>query len=40
MKKIYTLLVVFLFALTIAGCDTDECPKCHQCECICYAKSI
>jgi hypothetical protein len=35
MKKIYRLLVVLLFAMAIIGCDYDECPKCHECECIC-----
>jgi hypothetical protein len=35
MKKSYILLMVLLFAIAIIGCDKDECPKCHECECIC-----
>jgi uncharacterized lipoprotein YehR (DUF1307 family) len=35
MKKIYVLLVVLVMAVAISGCDKDECPKCHECECIC-----
>ncbi len=35
MKKTLVLLVVLLFAITIIGCDRDECPVCHECECIC-----
>jgi hypothetical protein len=35
MKKIYVLLMVMLFSIAITGCDMDECPVCHECECIC-----
>jgi hypothetical protein len=34
MKKTYILLFL-LCAITIIGCDIDECPKCHECECVC-----
>jgi hypothetical protein len=34
MKKIYILLVL-LFAISITGCDKDECSVCHECKCIC-----
>jgi hypothetical protein len=38
MKKLYVLLMVvmvLLFTVTFTGCDSDECPVCHECECIC-----
>jgi uncharacterized lipoprotein YehR (DUF1307 family) len=38
MKKLYVLLMVvmvLLFTVTITGCDRDECPICHECECVC-----
>jgi hypothetical protein len=35
MKKISVFLLVLLFAVTIISCDKDECPKCHECECVC-----
>jgi len=38
MKKIYItlmLVMVVLFSVAIIGCDRDECPVCHECECIC-----
>jgi len=34
MKKII-FLCLMAFALMFAGCDKDECPVCHECECIC-----
>ena len=38
MKKTYILLVL-LFSLAIIGCDKDECPTCHECECVCAINS-
>jgi hypothetical protein len=35
MKKFYVLLMVLLLSVAIIGCDKDECPICHECECIC-----
>jgi hypothetical protein len=35
MKKLYALLLILMFAVTISSCDKDECPVCHECECIC-----
>jgi len=35
MKRTYIFMAVVLFALAFSGCDKDECPKCHECECIC-----
>lgn len=34
MKKVCVLFMVFLFTVTMTSCD-DECPVCHECECIC-----
>ncbi|MEI7501404.1 MAG: hypothetical protein WCK84_13275 [Bacteroidota bacterium] len=34
MKKVCILFMIFLFAVTMISCD-DECPVCHECECIC-----
>jgi hypothetical protein len=34
MKKIYIFLTL-LFSLSIIGCDKDECPVCHECDCVC-----
>jgi hypothetical protein len=40
MKKAWILITAMLLLITIAGtsCDKDECPLCHQCECICPPK--
>lgn len=35
MKKTLIFLVVLLFSIATTSCDHDECPKCHECECIC-----
>ena len=35
MKKIYILLLALMLSITIIGCDRDECPVCHECECVC-----
>jgi hypothetical protein len=35
MKRIYFLIMVLFFAVAIIGCDKDECPVCHECECVC-----
>jgi len=35
MKKIFILLLALMLSLTIISCDRDECPVCHECECVC-----
>jgi hypothetical protein len=34
MKKIF-FACLFVLAILFAGCDKDECPVCHECECVC-----
>jgi hypothetical protein len=34
MKKALIFLIL-LFALSVTGCDKDECAICHECECVC-----
>ncbi len=34
MKYIFFLLVL-IFLIPLISCDKDECPICHECECIC-----
>jgi hypothetical protein len=35
MRKVIILLAIILYSITNIGCDKDECPDCHECECIC-----